>query len=116
MKTIKSINAQIAEIKNKIMSVDYVLRGSIIKKLMKCGKKECSCHKDPPKLHGPYYHYTRKVKGKTVSRLYREDEALFLMPFAKKYNDLKEDVRRFSELSEDILPLLFQQTQKKEEK
>lgn len=116
MKNIKSINEQINSVKRKIISTDYVLRGSIKKKMMKCGKKECSCHKDPPKLHGPYYHFTKKIKGKTFSRLYSEKEAEFFMPFAKKYNDLLDSVRRFSELSEEILPLMFRQTQKAEKK
>ena len=34
----------------------------------RCGKPNCACHADPPKLHGPYITWTRKVSGKTVTR------------------------------------------------
>ena len=28
----------------------------------------CRCHADPPRLHGPYPEWTRKIGGKTVTR------------------------------------------------
>jgi hypothetical protein len=34
---------------------------------MPCGKKGCRCQGDPPLLHGPYYQWTCKVRGKTVT-------------------------------------------------
>ena len=44
-----------------------VLRGTIGKRFMPCGKPACRCKADPPILHGPYYLWTRKVAGKTVT-------------------------------------------------
>jgi hypothetical protein len=40
-----------------------------------CGKATCRCHADPPQRHGPYYQYSRKVAGKTVSRLVTAEQA-----------------------------------------
>jgi hypothetical protein len=34
---------------------------------MSCGKPGCACRASPPRLHGPYYQWTRKVDGKTVT-------------------------------------------------
>ena len=34
---------------------------------MTCGKAGCACKASPPRLHGPYYQWTRKVDGKTVT-------------------------------------------------
>ncbi len=31
-----------------------------------CGKPGCACKALPPRLHGPYYQWTRKVDGKTA--------------------------------------------------
>ena len=31
----------------------------------RCGKPRCACHADPPRLHGPYITWTRKIAGKT---------------------------------------------------
>jgi hypothetical protein len=33
-----------------------------------CGKPGCRCHASPPRLHGPYAEWTRKIGGKTVTR------------------------------------------------
>lgn len=53
-----------------------VLRGTIGKRFMPCGKLACRCKADPPILHGPYYLWTRKVAGKTVTvRLTAEQAA-----------------------------------------
>jgi hypothetical protein len=44
---------------------------------MPCGKPGCCCQASPPELHGPYYQWTRKVRGKTVTvRLTREEARL----------------------------------------
>ena len=43
--------------------------GTITERYPLCGKATCRCHADPPQRHGPYYQYSRKVAGKTVSRL-----------------------------------------------
>jgi len=40
-----------------------------------CGKPSCACHHDPPRLHGPYWHWTRKIKNKTVGRYLTQPQA-----------------------------------------
>ena len=34
---------------------------------MKCGNRQCACHRDPAKRHGPYLGCTHKVHNKTVN-------------------------------------------------
>jgi hypothetical protein len=45
-----------------------VLPGSIQERLTRCGRANCACHADPPKRHGPYFQWTRKVTQKTVGK------------------------------------------------
>ena len=47
--------------------IGYFRRGTLLKRLMTCGKPGCVCKASPPRLHGPYYQWTRKVDGKTVT-------------------------------------------------
>jgi hypothetical protein len=47
----------------------FVLPGTLLERHTRCGKPNCRCKHDPPTLHGPYYQWTRKVDGKTVTRL-----------------------------------------------
>lgn len=62
-----------AALKGAIADLGFFCRGSIVKRFMPCGKPGCRCQAKPPELHGPYYQWTRKVAGKTVTiRLTRE--------------------------------------------
>ena len=40
----------------------------------RCGKDNCACHDDPPRLHGPPIQWTRKVDAKTVNRVLSEEQ------------------------------------------
>lgn len=61
----------------ELATLGLVLRGSIARRLTRCGNPACRCHADPPRLHGPYYIWTRKVAGTTVTaQLTPEDAAL----------------------------------------
>ncbi len=44
------------------------LPGTLTVRAYACGKPGCRCHADPPRLHGPYAEWTRKIGGKTVTR------------------------------------------------
>jgi hypothetical protein len=50
-------------------SLGFALPGTVLERRVRCGKQGCRCHADPPVLHGPYYQWTRKVGGKTETRL-----------------------------------------------
>jgi hypothetical protein len=56
-------------LKEKVREIGYICQGSITKRYLCCGKPACACQKDPAKRHGPYYYWTRKVAGKTQSRM-----------------------------------------------
>jgi hypothetical protein len=60
------LKEQYQAVKEQIQALGYVLPGSVIRRLYRCGKPSCRCQQDPSALHGPYYQWTRKVKGKTV--------------------------------------------------
>src|SRR6266496_2161250 len=51
-----------------IAGTGLVLPGSITERRTRCGHRNCACHADPPRLHGPYWQWTRKVAARTVCR------------------------------------------------
>ena len=59
---------QIAAELAKIARSGMVLPGSIIERRTRCGHPNCACHADPPRRHGPYWQWTRKVAAKTICR------------------------------------------------
>ncbi len=52
----------------QLAEIGYIAAGSIACRPARCGKRNCACHADPPRLHGPYWHWTAKVDGKTINR------------------------------------------------
>jgi hypothetical protein len=51
-----------------IAATGMILPGSITQRRTRCGRPGCACHASPPRLHGPYWQWTRKVTAKTVCR------------------------------------------------
>ncbi len=68
-----------------------VLAGSIVERRTRCGRPGCRCMADPPKPHGPYFHWTRKVRAKTVGRWLTADQG-------EDYSDWVANHRRIREL------------------
>jgi hypothetical protein len=65
-------------LKRSVQDLGFIRYGSLVKRFIPCGKKGCRCQKKPPVLHGPYYQWTRKVKGKTATvRLSSEEAKIF---------------------------------------
>src|SRR6266576_5669392 len=60
----RKIAAELAAIARSGM----VLPGSITERRTRCGHRNCACRADPPRLHGPYWQWTRKVAARTVCR------------------------------------------------
>ena len=55
------------ELKRGLEQLEYFCKGTVLKRMMKCGKVNCACASDPAKRHGPYYELTYKTNGKTVN-------------------------------------------------
>ena len=51
-----------------------VLPGSITQRRTRCGRRNYACHADPPRLHGPYWQWTRKIAAKTICRWLSADQ------------------------------------------
>src|SRR5579872_3168622 len=71
-----------------------VLPGTIAERMTRCGRANCACHGDPPRRHGPYWHWTRKVANKTVGRWMDADQAAEYQPWVENAHRLRELVAR----------------------
>ena len=86
-----------------LSEVGVVASGSLALRSHRCGKAGCRCVADPPRLHGPYWHLTLKVDGKTVNRRLSEQEA-------GRYREWIEDDRRLRELVDELRSVARQVT------
>jgi hypothetical protein len=67
--------ARYAQAKQELQDLGFIALGSVQTRYKACGQPGCACQTDPDRRHGPYYHWTRKVKGKTVSVTLTKEEA-----------------------------------------
>src|SRR6266702_7409414 len=96
-------------LKKEIVQLDYFCKGTVLKRMMKCGNKECACHRDPAKRHGPYFECTYKVQNKTVNlKLYPEMTPLY-RDAIRQYRKLRLLLGRMERLSRSALAHLAQQ-------
>ena len=90
---------RIEHIRAELSRIDIAIPGSVVVRTARCGKSACSCRADPPRLHGPYISWTRKVGGKTVTRLLTEQQLADYQPFLHNAQRLRQLVAELEMLS-----------------
>ena len=87
------------ELLAEIPQTGLVLPGTLNTVMNRCGKPRCSCHADPPRLHGPYITWTRKVAGKTQTRRLTPQQADRYQPWINNYRRLRQLIAELEALS-----------------
>ena len=77
------------------------LPGTLTVRAYACGKTRCRCHADPPRLHGPYAEWTRKIGGTTVTRRLTPRELA-------KYQPLFDNARKLRALLTELQDLTLE--------
>jgi hypothetical protein len=81
-----------------IARTGMVLPGSITQRRTRCGRANCGCHADPPRLHGPYWQWTRKIAAKTICRWLSPDQHDDYQPWIDNDRRLHELLARLEAL------------------
>jgi hypothetical protein len=79
----------------QIAQIGFILPGTLNVAPNRCGKPRCACHANPPRLHGPYITWTRKVAGKTVTRRLTAEQA-------ERYRRWFDDNRKLRQLISEL--------------
>src|SRR3970282_2558732 len=77
------------ELKADLTQIEYFSKGTLLARMVRCGKPQCAYGKDSSKRHGPYYEWTYKVRGKTVTVRLAPEAAPFFRAAARQYRKLK---------------------------
>lgn len=91
------------ELKRELQRLEYFSKGTVLKRMMKCGKAQCVCRTDPTRRHGPYFEWTYKANGKTVNVRLTPDAAPLYKAASQQYRKLKTLLRRLERLSQTAL-------------
>ena len=85
----------------ELAAAGFALPGTLTVRAYRCGKPRCRCRADPPRLHGPYAEWTRKIGGKTVTRRLTDAELA-------DYQPLFDNARKLRALLADLQDLTLQ--------
>src|ERR1700734_3395911 len=77
----------------------FILPGTLTDRMPRCGSPGCRCRADPPQLHGPYHQWTRKIGGKTVTRILTDDQLADYQPWFDTQRRLRALITELEELS-----------------
>lgn len=91
------------ELRRGLEQIEYFCKGTVLKRMMKCGKAQCACATDLSKRHGPYFELTYKDNGKTVNVKLSPEAAPLYLAAARRYRKLKTLLSRLDRLSKTIL-------------
>ena len=87
------------QLRDQLAQIGYICTGSITTAYRKCGKPHCFCAKDEKAVHGPYNVWTRKVKGKTVTRNLTDTQAELCRECIQKLRNLEVIIGKMKELT-----------------
>jgi hypothetical protein len=104
------------ELSRGLEQIEYFCKGTVLKRMMKCGKARCACASDPAKRHGPYFELTYKANGKTVNVKLSPEAAPLYKAAAQQYRKLKTLLNRLDKLSKTILRYQAKQAETKHQK
>jgi hypothetical protein len=79
--------------------IGFALPGSLSVRSYRCGKANCACHGEPPRLHGPYAQWTRRIGSRTVHTNLTPEQLEDYQPFfanAARLRALVEDLEALS--------------------
>jgi hypothetical protein len=91
-----------AQITAGLARTGFALPGTLTERMTRCGHPNCRCHADPPRLHGPYHQWTRKIGGKTVTRILTDDQLADYQPWFDNQRRLKALITELETLSQEI--------------
>src|ERR1039457_4814713 len=91
------------ELRRGLEQIEYFCKGTVLQRMMKCGKARCACASDPTKRHGPYFELAYKANGQTVNVKLSPEAAPLYKAAAQQYRKLKALLNRLDKLSKTIL-------------
>ena len=110
-KTLRIAAQRFRQTRQELRQLDYFLKGTVLKRMMKCGRPNCACHRDPAQRHGPYFEWTYKAAGKTVNVKLSSQAAPLYQAATRQHRKLKALLARMERLSRTALAQLAREAE-----
>jgi hypothetical protein len=97
------------ELARQILDLGLISQGSVVLRHTHCGAPGCRCHANPPQLHGPYWQWTRRDSGRTITRRLTEPQARLYQEWIANRRRLAEIISEMEQVCEQAAEVLLQQ-------
>jgi len=97
------------ELALQLLDLGFLSQGSVVLRHTHCGAPGCRCHADPPQLHGPYWQWTRRDSGRTVTRRLTEPQARLYQEWITNRRRLAGIVAEMERVCDQAAELLLQE-------
>jgi hypothetical protein len=97
---------RIEHIRAALPEFDLVCSGTLVRRMIKCGKPNCRCASDKDARHGPYWQWGHMRAGKPTHRFVSEQQALVLRQAIDNYRQIKKLLNAWEENTERIVDAL----------
>ncbi|MGH8296549.1 MAG: DUF6788 family protein [Steroidobacteraceae bacterium] len=93
------------DLARSLADIGFIASGSVTRRLTHCNKAGCRCGADPPRLHGPYYQWTAKVAGRTVTRRLSSTEAALYTEWIANDRQLRQIINDMRKIADEARQL-----------
>jgi len=100
---LRQARERIAGIQASLKALDYLCSGTLLSRMMICGKPNCQCAKDPGARHGPYYQWGRMKGRKLVHRMVTAEQAVLLRHAIANYRQARKLMRTWERETERLI-------------
>jgi Family of unknown function (DUF6788) len=97
------------ELAAQLATIGLIHSGSLTRRYTRCATPGCKCHADPPQPHGPYYQWTAKVNGKTVTRRLSATEAELYEEWIANDRQLRDLIQQMRQIAAKATELKLKQ-------
>lgn len=101
------------DLAEQLAGIGLIYSGSVTHRYTRCGTQGCKCHADPPQRHGPYYQWTAKVNGKTITRRLTDTEATLYQEWIANDRHLRRILQQMRQLAAKAADLKLKEARKK---
>ena len=95
------------QLAGQLAEIGFIATGTVVQRSTRCGTPGCRCHADPPQPHGPYWQWTTKVAGKTVTRRLTERQAALYTEWTANNRQIRQLIRQMREISDRATELIL---------
>lgn len=97
------------QLADQLPAIGFIASGTITERYTRCGTPTCACHADPPRPHGPYWQWTGKIHGKTVTRRLTAQQAAAYQKWIDNDRRLHAVIHQMRDIAAQALELTLQQ-------